>query len=65
MIESGQVPEKGPGEYWKNGRIRASTRKSDDRIWESTKEGSGQVPEKVMIKYGQVPETKNEMRSSR
>ena len=41
MIKSRQVPEKGLGEYRKSGRIRASTIKSDDQIWASTREGSG------------------------
>ena len=38
MIEFGQVLEKGSGEYWKSGRIRASTKKNDDQIWASTRE---------------------------
>ena len=37
MIESRKVPEKGPGEYRKSGRIQASIEKSDE-IRVSTRE---------------------------
>ena len=66
MIKFGQALEKGPGEYRKSGRIRASTRRilasteKSDQIWASTRRirastikviESGQVLEKGLSEY--------------
>ena len=55
MIKFGQALEKGPGEYRKSGRIRASTRKilasteKSDQIWASIQASTIKVIESRQV----------------